>query len=138
MSHYAGANCEERVRWWSVVFLRCACVSILSLLPYSFTIAADVQDPTRDADPPITYDEFKPLTGLDNTPSGGNLPGGTVPGGTLPGGTLPGGTLPGGTLPGGTLPGGTLPGGTLPGGTLPGGTLPGGTLPGGTLPGGPL
>jgi hypothetical protein len=93
-------------------------------------------DPDPNQAPPL--EEFKPLTGLDNTPKGGTLPGGTLPGGTLRGGTLPGGTVPGGTLPGGTLPGGTLPGGTVPGGPLPGGTVPGGTLPGGTLAGGPL
>ena len=118
-------------RLWS--FFHSVCI-VLTLCPSSLTLAAregiDYGTPA-----PKTYDEFKGLKGLDNTPSGGTLPGGTLPGGTLPGGTLPGGTLPGGTLPGGTLPGGTLPGGTLPGGTLPGGTLPGGTLPGGTLSG---
>ena len=91
-----------------------------------------------DTTQPGQSEEFKPLTGLDNTPKGGTLPGGPLPGGTLRGGTLPGGTVPGGTLPGGSLPGVTLPGGTLPGGTLPGGTVPGGTLPGGTLEGGSL
>ena len=100
--------------------------------------AADTPPSAPSADQPRQYDEFKPLTGLENTPKGGTLPGGTLPGGTLPGGTLPGGTLPGGTPRGGTLPGGTVPGGTLPGGTLPGGTLPGGTLPSETLAGGPL
>jgi hypothetical protein len=100
--------------------------------------AADSPPPAPGTDQPRQYDEFKPLTGLDNTPKGGTLPGGTLPGGTLPGGTLPGGMLPGGTPRGGTLPGGTVPGGTLPGGTLPGGTVPGGTLPSETLAGGPL
>ena len=103
------------------------------------SVAADTPLPAPpNANQPPQYDEFKPLTGLDNTPKGGMLPGGTVPGGTLPGGTLPGGMLPGGTPRGGTLPGGTVPGGTLPGGTLPGGTVPGGTLPSETLAGGPL
>src|SRR5262245_10320029 len=112
-------------------------LGLLLLLPWHQLVAAE-QTPNSDTNQPRQYDEFKPLSGLDNTPKGGTLPGGTLPGGTLPGGTLPGGTLPGGTLPGGTLPGGTLPGGTLPGGTLPEGTVPGGTLPGGTLAGGPL
>ena len=101
-------------------------------------LAAETSPPQSDTNRPKQYDEFKPLSGLDNTPKGGTLPGGTLPGGTVPGGTLPGGTLPGGSVPGGTLPGGTLPGGTVPGGTLPGGTVPGGTVPGGTVAGGPL
>ena len=113
-------------------------VMFLIALPCTWSKAADKPPPTPGADQPRQYDEFKPLTGLDNTPQGGTLPGGTLPGGTLPGGTLPGGTIPGGTLKGGTLPGGTVPGGTLPGGTLPGGTVPGGTLPSETLAGGPL
>ena len=115
-----------------------AAFAILLVLPGNRSMAAEQPSPLTDTNQPRQYDEFKPLSGLDNTPKGGTLPGGTLPGGTVPGGTLPGGTLPGGTLPGGTLPGGTLPGGTLPGGSLPGGTVPGGTLPGGTLAGGPL
>ena len=110
----------------------------LMALPCTWSNAEDNPPPAPGSDQPRQYDEFKPPTGLDNTPKGGTLPGGTVPGGTLPGGTLPGGTFPGGTLKGGTLPGGTVPGGTLPGGTLPGGTVPGGTLPSETLAGGPL
>ena len=131
-------------------FVRRTCFSLLVLLLHSVSAAMDGQplDPNSvdaqnapsapEVNQPRQLEEFKPLSGLDNTPKGGTLPGGTLPGGTLPGGTLPGGTVPGGTLPGGTLPGGTLPGGTLPGGTLPGGTVPGGTLPSGTLAGGPL
>lgn len=138
MPCHPGSHCKQHMCRISSALLRWACLTVLAFLPCKFAIAADTQDPNREANPPISYDEFKPLSGLDNTPSGGTLPGGTLPGGTLPGGTLPGGTLPGGTVPGGMLPGGTLPGGTLPGGTLPGGTLPGGTLPGGTLPGGDL
>ena len=113
-------------------------VSTLLMWSSSQSVAAETPPPNSDTNQPRQLEEFKPLTGLDNTPKGGTLPGGTLPSGTLPGGTLPGGTLPGGTLPGGTLPGGTLPGGTVPGGTLPGGTVPGGTLPSGTLAGGPL
>jgi len=138
MPCHPGSHCKGNKCRLPRALLRCACFTVLAFLPCGFTIAAETEDPTREASPPISYDEFKPLSGLDNTPSGGSLPGGTLPGGTLPGGTLPGGTLPGGTVPGGMLPGGTLPGGTLPGGTLPGGTVPGGTLPGGTLPGGDL
>ena len=138
MPRLPGSHCRAHMHGLPCVLIRGTWLAVLAVLPCSFTSAAESQDPDRDANPPISYDEFKPLTGLDNTPSGGTLPGGTLPGGTLPGGSLPGGTLPGGTLPGGVLPGGTLPGGTLPGGTLPGGTLPGGTLPGGTLPGGGL
>src|ERR1051325_1760639 len=124
-------------RWYSVSMVKCFCVSLL-LLTYGEGLAAENTSPDSDTKQPRQYDEFKPLSGLDNTPKGGTLPGGTLPGGTLPGGTLPGGTIPGGTLKGGTLPGGTVPGGTLPGGTLPGGTVPGGTLPSETLAGGPL
>ena len=113
-------------------------VSTLLMWPSTQSVGGETPPPNSDTKQPRQLEEFKPLTGLDNTPKGGTLPGGTLPGGTLPEGTLPGGTLPGGTLPGGTLPGGTLPGGTVPGGTLPGGTVPGGTLPGGTLAGGPL
>ena len=113
-------------------------VSTLLMWPSTQSVGGEIPPPNSDTKQPRQLEEFKPLTGLDNTPKGGTLPGGTLPGGTLPEGTLPGGTLPGGTLPGGTLPGGTLPGGTVPGGTLPGGTVPGGTLPGGTLAGGPL
>jgi len=138
MPRHPGSHCKGNKRRLPRALLRCACFTVLAFLPCRFAVATDTQDPNPETNPPITYDEFKPLSGLDNTPSGGTLPGGTLPGGTLPGGTLPGGTLPGGTLPGGMLPGGTLPGGTLPGGTLPGGTVPGGTLPGGTLPGGDL
>jgi hypothetical protein len=138
MPRHPGSHYKGCMHWLPSAFIHGACPAVLAVLPCTFAIAAESQDPNRDANPPPSYDEFKPLTGLDNTPSGGTLPGGTLPGGTLSGGTLPGGTLPGGTLPGGTLPGGTLPGGTPPGGTLPGGTLPGGTLPGGTLPGGDL
>lgn len=138
MPCHPGSHCKAHIHWLPGVLIRGTWLAVLAILPCSFTIAAEGQDANRDENPPPSYDEFKPLTGLDNTPSGGTLPGGTLPGGTLPGGTLPGGTLPGGTLPGGRLPGGTLPGGTLPGGTLPGGTLPGGTVPGGTLPGGEL
>jgi hypothetical protein len=124
-----------------------ATLALLVFVPYgqcqaAETLQVEPSGPNTpnalDTNQPRQLEEFKPLTGLDNTPKGGTLPGGTLPGGTLRGGTLPGGTLPGGTLPGGSLPGGTLPGGTLPGGTLPGGTVPGGTLPGGTLEGGPL
>jgi hypothetical protein len=122
---------------------------LLVILLYSQSLATENQPvdpnsaqepnpPSAEANQPRQLEEFKPLSGLDNTPKGGPLPGGTLPGGTLPGGTLPGGTVPGGTLPGGPVPGGTVPGGTLPGGSLPGGTVPGGTLPGGTLAGGPL
>jgi hypothetical protein len=118
----------------SALILSCG----LLFLSEGHCLAADGPPSDADIHPPRTWDEFKPLTGLDNTPRGGTLPGGTLPGGTVPGGTLPGGTVPGGTPRGGTLPGGTLPGGTVPGGTLPGGTVPGGTLPGGTPPGGPL
>ncbi len=125
--------------------IRYGCRSVLCALSMlvaagsgSDVMAADGQDANRNPQPPPHSEEFKPLSGLDNTPRGGTLPGGTLPGGTLPGGTLPGGTLPGGTLPGGTLPGGTVPGGTLPGGSLPGGPVPGGTVAGGTLSGGPL
>ena len=39
----------------------------------------------RTPSSPRALEEFKPLTGLDNTPRGGTLPGGTLPGGTLPG-----------------------------------------------------
>lgn len=130
-----------------MTLLHGATLAFLVLSPYGQSLAAEnlPVDPNgsnapraTDTTQPGQLDEFKPLTGLDNTPKGGTLPGGPLPGGTPPGGTLPGGTVPGGTLPGGSLPGGTLPGGTLPGGTLPGGTVPGGTLPGGTLEGGPL
>ncbi len=114
----------------SVLIVSCG----LILLSGEHSLAAESSPPSADTTTqPRALEEFKPLTGLDNTPRGGTLPGGTLPGGTLPSGTLPAGTLPGGTLPGGTLPGGTVPGGTLPGGTLPGGTLPGGTLEGGPL-----
>ena len=113
-------------------------VSALLIWSSGQSVGGETPPPNSDTNQPRQLEEFKPLSGLDNTPKGGTLPGGTLPGGTLPGGTLPGGTLPGGTLPGGTLRGGTLPGGTVPGGTLPGGTVPGGTLPGGTLAGGPL
>jgi hypothetical protein len=105
----------------TVIFL--ASVGLLVFLAGGPILAGDSTGPSADTNVPKQYDEFKPLSGLDNTPKGGTLPGGTLPGGTLPGGTLPGGTLPGGTVPGGTLPGGTLPGGTVPGGTLAGGPL---------------
>ena len=124
-----------------MLILRMALIgmAVSTLLMWSSqSVAAEPSPPNSDTNQPRQLEEFKPLTGLDNTPKGGTLPGGTVPGGTLRGGTLPGGTVPGGTLPGGTLPGGTLPGGTVPGGALPGGTVPGGTVPGGTLAGGPL
>lgn len=113
----------------SVLIISCG----LMLLLGEHSLAAETAPPPADTKQPQALEEFKPLTGLDNTPRGGTLPGGTLPGGTVPGGPLPGGTLPGGTLPGGTVPGGTVPGGTVPGGTLPGGTLPGGTLAGGPL-----
>ena len=115
--------------------------AVLAVLPCGLVGAEESamnRPSVPDSTEPRQYEEFKPLTGLDNTPKGGTLPGGTLPGGPLKGGSLPGGTVPGGTVPGGTLPGGTVPGGTLPGGTLPGGTLPGGTVPGGPLEGGPL
>ena len=95
-----------------------AAFAILLVVPCNWSMAAEPSSPLTDTNQPRQYDEFKPLSGLDNTTKGGTLPGGTLPGGTVPGGTLPGGTLPGGTLRGGTLPGGTLPGGTLAGGPL--------------------
>src|ERR1043165_6722788 len=110
-------------------FVQAASLGLLVFLGGGPSVAAENTAPNLDTNVPRQYDEFKPLSGLDNTPKGGTLPGGTLPGGTLPGGTLPGGTLPGGPPPGGTLPGGTLTGGTVPGGMLPGGTVPGGTLP---------
>ena len=94
-----------------------ACGLILLLGEHSLATEAP-QPPQADTTQPRALEEFKPLTGLDNTPRGGTLPGGTLPGGTLPGGTVPGGTVPGGTVPGGTLPSDTLPGGTLAGGPL--------------------
>ena len=99
----------------SVLIVSCG----LILLSGEHSLAAESAPPSADTTTqPRALEEFKPLTGLDNTPRGGTLPGGTLPGGMLPGGTLTGGTVPGGTLPGGTLPGGTLPGGMLEGGPL--------------------
>src|SRR5690242_6666154 len=93
--------------------MRTATVAVLLSLS-GLSLAAESAPPNADTKQPKQYDEFKPLSGLDNTPKGGTLPGGTLPGGTVPGGMPRGGTLPGGTVPGGTLPGGTLPGGTVP------------------------
>ena len=73
-------------------------ISTFLMWSSSQSVATETPLANSDTNQPRQLEEFKPLTGLDNTPKGGTLPGGTLPGGTLPGGTLPGGTLAGGPL----------------------------------------